>query len=48
MSSSLKEAVILKRELELAIRRGLPLASLDINLRKAAKSEGMQLLPGKI
>jgi len=31
--------------LELAIRRGLPLASLDADLRKAAKIEGVRLLP---
>lgn len=31
--------------LELAIRRGFPLGSLDTDLRKAAKAEGVQLLP---
>ena len=31
--------------LEIAIRLGLPLGSLDTDLRKAAKSEGVKLLP---
>jgi predicted nucleic acid-binding protein len=31
--------------LELAMRHGLPLGSLDIELRKAAKSEGVKFLP---
>ena len=31
--------------LELAIRRGLPLATLDSDLRKATKAEGIPLLP---
>ena len=34
--------------LELAIRRGVPLGSLDTDLRKAAKAEGVKLLPQKI
>jgi predicted nucleic acid-binding protein len=34
--------------LELAIRRGAPLGSLDTDLRKAAKAEGVKLLPEKI
>lgn len=34
--------------LELAIRRGVPLGSLDTDLRKAAKAEGVKLLPEKI
>ena len=34
--------------LELAIRRGKPLGSLDTELRKAAKSEGVKLLPEKL
>jgi predicted nucleic acid-binding protein len=33
--------------LELAIRRGVPLGSLDAELRKAAKAEGVKLLPEK-
>jgi len=33
--------------LEVAIRRGLPLASLDADLRAAAKSEKVPLLPSK-
>ncbi len=31
--------------LELSLRRGLPLATLDLDLRKAAKAEGVALLP---
>ena len=31
--------------LELSIRRGLPLATLDSDLRKAARAEGIALLP---
>lgn len=31
--------------LELAVRRGLPLGSLDTELRKAAKAEGVKALP---
>ncbi|MCC6920317.1 MAG: type II toxin-antitoxin system VapC family toxin [Alphaproteobacteria bacterium] len=31
--------------LELALRKGLPLATLDGDLRKAAKAEGIELLP---
>ncbi|MGE3310697.1 MAG: type II toxin-antitoxin system VapC family toxin [Limisphaerales bacterium] len=31
--------------LELAMRRGIPLATLDKDLRKAAKAEGVPLLP---
>jgi len=31
--------------LELSIRRGLPLATLDSQLRKAARAEGISLLP---
>jgi predicted nucleic acid-binding protein len=34
--------------LELAIRKGAPLGSLDSDLRKAAKSDGVKLLPEKI
>ena len=34
--------------LELAMRLGLPLASLDRNLRKAAQAEGISVLPAKI
>jgi predicted nucleic acid-binding protein len=34
--------------LELAVRRSLPLGSLDAALRKAAKGEGVKLLPEKI
>ncbi|MBK8274264.1 MAG: type II toxin-antitoxin system VapC family toxin [Nitrospira sp.] len=34
--------------LELAMRLGLPLASLDRNLRKAAQAEGISVLPTKI
>ena len=34
--------------LELASRRGLGLATLDSDLRKAAKAEGVSLLPAKI
>jgi predicted nucleic acid-binding protein len=34
--------------LELAIRRGVPLGSLDGDLRKAAKAEGVKLLPERI
>jgi predicted nucleic acid-binding protein len=34
--------------LELALRKCLPLGSLDAELRKAAKSEGVQLLPQKL
>jgi predicted nucleic acid-binding protein len=34
--------------LELAIRRRLSLASLDTDLRKAAKAEGLGLLPGNL
>ena len=34
--------------LELAMRLGLPLASLDKNLRKAAQAEGIPVLPTKI
>ncbi len=34
--------------LELAIRQGVALGSLDTALRKAAKSEGVKLLPEKI
>ena len=30
--------------LELALRRGIPLATLDIELRAAAKAEGVKLL----
>jgi predicted nucleic acid-binding protein len=33
--------------LELALRRGLPLATLDASLRSAAKKESVDLLPGK-
>jgi predicted nucleic acid-binding protein len=33
--------------LELAIRQGVPLGSLDTDLRKAAKAEGVALLPEK-
>lgn len=34
--------------LELALRRGLPLASLDSDLRAAAKTEKLEILPEKI
>ncbi|HEU5406814.1 MAG TPA: type II toxin-antitoxin system VapC family toxin [Nitrospira sp.] len=34
--------------LELAMRLGLPLATLDKNLRKAAQAEGIAVLPEKI
>ena len=34
--------------LELAVRRGIALGSLDMELRKAGKSEGAKLLPEKI
>ena len=34
--------------LELAMRRGVPLGSLDTDLRKAAKAEGVKLLPEKV
>ncbi len=34
--------------LELAIRRGVPLGSLDRELRHAAKAEGVRLLPEKL
>lgn len=34
--------------LELAVRRGLPVGSLDTELRKAAKAEGLKLLPEKL
>jgi len=34
--------------LELAVRRGLPLASIDTDLRKAANAEGVALLPEKL
>ena len=34
--------------LELAIRLGAPLGSLDTELRKAAKAEGVKLLPEKL
>ncbi|MBS0154387.1 MAG: type II toxin-antitoxin system VapC family toxin [Nitrospira sp.] len=34
--------------LELAMRLGLPLATLDKNLRKAAQAEGIPVLPAKI
>lgn len=34
--------------LELAMRLGLPLASLDRSLRKAAQAEGISVLPAKI
>ncbi|HET9129903.1 MAG TPA: type II toxin-antitoxin system VapC family toxin, partial [Terriglobia bacterium] len=34
--------------LELAMRLGLPLATLDKNLRKAAHAEGIAVLPEKI
>lgn len=34
--------------LELAVRRGLPLASFDSTLRSAAKAEKVPLLPAKI
>jgi len=34
--------------LELAMRRGAPLATLDRNLRKAAKAEGVVVLPTRI
>jgi predicted nucleic acid-binding protein len=34
--------------LELASRRGLPLATLDEDLRKAAKSESVPLLPSQV
>ena len=34
--------------LELAIRRGAPLGSLDTDLRKAANAEGVKLLPEKV
>ncbi len=34
--------------LELAVRRGLPLASVDTDLRKAANAEGVALLPEKL
>jgi len=34
--------------LELAMRRGLPLGSLDTHLRAAAKAEGVKILPEKI
>jgi predicted nucleic acid-binding protein len=34
--------------LELAMRLGLPLASLDKNLRKAAQADGISVLPTKI
>lgn len=34
--------------LELAIRRGVPLGTLDMDLRKAAKAEGVKLFPEKI
>lgn len=34
--------------LELALRRGAPLASLDAALRQAAKSESIDLLPEKV
>lgn len=34
--------------LELAMRLGLPLATLDTNLRKAAQAEGIAILPKKI
>jgi predicted nucleic acid-binding protein len=34
--------------LELAIRKAVPLGSLDTDLRKAARSEGVKLLPEKI
>jgi len=34
--------------LELAARRGLPLGSLDSELRKAAKAEGIKVLPERI
>ncbi len=34
--------------LELAMRLGLPLATLDKNLRKAAQAEGISILPAKI
>ena len=34
--------------LELAIRRGVTLGSLDMDLRKAAKAEGVKVLPEKI
>ena len=34
--------------LELATRRGLPLATLDSDLRKAAKAEGVPILPEKV
>ena len=33
--------------LEVAIRHGLPLGSLDAELRKAAKTEGVKVLPDK-
>jgi predicted nucleic acid-binding protein len=33
--------------LEVALRRGLPLASIDHDLREAAKAEGVALLPTK-
>jgi predicted nucleic acid-binding protein len=34
--------------LELSLRHGLPLASLDKNLRNAAKKLGLKCLPKKI
>jgi len=34
--------------LELALRRNLPLGTLDGDLRKAAKAEGVKLLPDKL
>jgi len=34
--------------LELAVRLGAPLASLDTELRRAAKAEGVTLWPGKL
>jgi predicted nucleic acid-binding protein len=34
--------------LELAVRRGLPLASLDTELRAAAKAEKVELLPERV
>ncbi len=34
--------------LELAVRRGLSLTSIDVDLRKAAKTEGVALLPDNL